>query len=71
MSEQENLQMIKQFWQAFDTLDFDAAGALLHDDYLGEWPQSGERIRGRANFVTIKKLYPDHRHVTIIRLIAT
>ncbi len=71
MSEQDNLKVVESFWQAFDVLDFDAAGALLHDDYLEEWPQSGERIRGRANFVTINKLYPDHWHVTILRMIAT
>jgi len=33
--------------------DFRGAGELLHDEYLLEWPQSGERIRGRDIFVAI------------------
>ena len=32
--------------------------ALLHDDYILEWPQSGERIRGRDNFAAINTNYP-------------
>ena len=42
------------------TNDFKAVGDLLHDDYTLEWPQSGERIRGRANFVAVNENYPAH-----------
>jgi len=38
--------------------DFRAAGAWLHDDYLLDWPQSQERIRGRDNFVAVNEHYP-------------
>lgn len=38
--------------------DFRAAGEILHDDYVLDWPQSGERIRGRQNFVAINEHYP-------------
>ena len=69
MGKQENLQLVERFWQAFDQLDFDAAGKLLHDDYVCIWPQSGERIRGRDNFVTINKQYPEEWQVTILRLL--
>ena len=40
--------------------NFKAAGEFLHDDYVLEWPQSGERIRGRANFVAVNENYPAH-----------
>jgi ketosteroid isomerase-like protein len=54
------------------TNDFQAAGEFLHDDYLLEWPQSGERIRGRDNFVAINTQYPAHGRweFTIQRLLA-
>lgn len=54
------------------TNDFQAAGAFLHDDYLLEWPQSGERIRGRDNFVLINTQYPAHGRweFTVQRLLA-
>ncbi|HLG63782.1 MAG TPA: nuclear transport factor 2 family protein [Ktedonosporobacter sp.] len=70
MSEQENLQIIRNLWKAFDDQNFDAAGELLHRNYVGYWPQTGERIRGRENFVIINKHYPEQWQVTILRLIA-
>jgi ketosteroid isomerase-like protein len=55
-------QVVLQFWRTMQTNDFRRAGELLHDDYTLEWPQSGERIRGRANFVAINENYPAHGH---------
>lgn len=51
-------QVVERFWAVMQTNDFHAAGDLLHDDYVLEWPQSGERIRGRENFVAINMQYP-------------
>jgi ketosteroid isomerase-like protein len=56
----DSKQIIESFWAAMQTNDFKAAGELLHDDYLLEWPQSGERIRGHVNFVAINEKYPAH-----------
>ena len=52
--------------------DFKMAGEFLHDDYTLDWPQSGERIRGRANFVAINENYPAHGRweFTIHRVLA-
>jgi hypothetical protein len=41
-----------------NTNDWRAVGALLHDDYVLVWPQSGERIRGRENFIAVNARYP-------------
>lgn len=57
---QESKQIVEGFWAAMQTNDFKAAGDFLHDDYVLEWPQSGERIRGRANFVAVNEHYPAH-----------
>ena len=69
---EENKQIVERFWATMQTNDFKAAGELLHDDYTLEWPQSGERIRGRANFVAINENYPAHGRwqFTIQRIIA-
>lgn len=53
-----NKQILENFWGTMETNDFYAASRLLHDDYLLEWPQSGERILGRDNFATINTNYP-------------
>jgi hypothetical protein len=36
--------------------DFDS---LVTDDYVEEWPQSGEILRGRTSFVKMLRSYPD------------
>jgi len=65
-------ELVGQFWAAMHANDFAAAGELLHDDFLLDWPQSGERIRGRANFVAVNANYPaaGRWRVTLDRLVA-
>jgi len=57
---QESKKTVAGFWAAMQTNDFKAAAEFLNDDYVLEWPQSGERIRGRANFVAVNVHYPAH-----------
>jgi len=71
MSEQENLQVVEHFWKGFERRDFEATSELLHSDYLGEWPQTGERVRGKSNFVTINQSYPEQWQVTVMRMVAS
>ena len=68
----EQRRIVEHFWAAMQANDWAAAGALLHDDYTLDWPQSGERIRGRDNFVAINASYPaaGRWHFTIHRIIA-
>jgi ketosteroid isomerase-like protein len=58
MSEDTNRQIVERFWQTMNSNDWNAVAALLHDDHVLEWPQSGERVRGRANFVAVNAHYP-------------
>lgn len=51
-------QVLENFWAAMATNDFFKAAEWLHDDFVLEWPQSGERIRGRANFAALNTAYP-------------
>jgi ketosteroid isomerase-like protein len=53
-------EIVREFWETMQTNDFRAAGKLLSDDYIAEWPQSNERIRGRDNFAAINEQYPAH-----------
>lgn len=53
-----NRALVEQFWAAMETNDFSAPGRLLHDDFTLEWPQSGERIRGRDHFAALNHAYP-------------
>lgn len=51
-------RLVEQYWQMMNTNNWQAVGALLHDEYVLDWPQSGERIRGRANFAAVNANYP-------------
>jgi ketosteroid isomerase-like protein len=53
-----NRQVVERFAAALAANDFDAQDALIHDDYVATWPQSGEVIRGRANRRAITEHYP-------------
>ena len=52
------LALVQRFWDTMQTNDFRAVGDLLHDDFVLEWPQSGETVRGRDNFAAINEHYP-------------
>jgi len=51
-------EIIEEFYQRMNTNDFHSAGELLNDNFVLEWPQSKERIRGRANFIAVNEEYP-------------
>ena len=69
---QSSKRVVEQFWEAMQSNDFRAAGDFLHEEYVLEWPQSGERVRGRENFVAINEQYPAHGRweFTIHRILA-
>jgi len=68
MSEPDNRRIVEQFWAAVNAKDWDAHDRLVDDDYVQEWPQSGERIRGKANSRAIKDNYPTGRTPTLRRI---
>ena len=43
-----------------NTNDFQAVGAVLAPDFILEWPQSKERIRGAERFAQMNQAYPAH-----------
>ena len=67
----DSREIIEQFWLRMESNDFYAASELLHDDFTLDWPQSGERIRGKENFAAINTAYPAEGkwHFTINRLL--
>jgi ketosteroid isomerase-like protein len=54
------MDLVKKFWQLMATNDFQSVGSILSDDFVLEWPQSGERIRGRDNYAAMNEQYPAH-----------
>ena len=58
MDERDARQVAEAVWRALGAGDWDAASGLLHNDFVQEWPQSGERIVGRDNAIAINQNFP-------------
>jgi ketosteroid isomerase-like protein len=58
MEDQEAGRVAQALWTAMEAGDWEGAGKIMHDDYVQEWPQSGERIVGRDNAIAINKNFP-------------
>jgi len=50
----------REFWRLMASNDFVAVGRVLAPQFVLEWPQSGERIRGAENFARMNFEYPAH-----------
>jgi len=53
-----NEEVVRRYAQAQIEADFDTLDQLRHPDWLAEWPQSGEVIRGSANMRALMAHYP-------------
>jgi hypothetical protein len=60
---------LMRHWEASDAGDFAAEHAIYHDDALLHYPQSGERIRGRANIQESRTVQPSKKRFTVSRII--
>lgn len=65
--------LVREFWRLMGTNDFGSVGAILSPEFVVEWPQSKERIRGAENFARMNSEYPANGPWTfrINRLVAT
>jgi ketosteroid isomerase-like protein len=64
--------IIQEFWRLMATNDFGSVSGVLSDDFVLEWSQSKERIRGAHNFARMNAEYPAAGawRFTINRLVA-
>ncbi len=52
------VQVARRFWALMAGNDFVAVAEVLADDFVLEWPQSKERIRGAERFARMNAEYP-------------
>jgi ketosteroid isomerase-like protein len=50
--------VVREFWRLMASNDFTSVKAVLATDFVMEWPQSKERIRGAENFARMNSEYP-------------
>jgi hypothetical protein len=59
---------IEEHWKASDLGETDTEHAIYATDAVLEYPQSGERFRGRAKIQAQRGGHPAERHFTVIRI---
>jgi len=59
---------IEQHWRASESGDADAEHAIYAVDAILDYPQSGERFRGRSKIQAQRGGHPAERHFTILRI---
>ena len=52
------VDVVHEFWRLMATNDFHAVGNVLAPDFVLEWPQTKERIRGAERFALMNHEYP-------------
>ena len=69
MSDDEVRAALQRHWDASDVNDFDIEHEIYRDDAVLEYPQSGERIRGRANIQASRAAQPNLKRFTVRRML--
>jgi SnoaL-like domain len=62
---------LQRHWEASDASDFEAEHEIYREDAVLDYPQSGERIRGRRNIQQSRFLQPSKKRFTVRRIIGS
>jgi hypothetical protein len=60
---------LQQHWEASERGDIDAEHAIYAADAILDYPQSGERFKGRSRIQAQRGGHPAERHFTISRIL--
>jgi hypothetical protein len=60
---------IAQHWEASESGDIDTEHAIYAEDAILDYPQSGERFRGRSKIQAQRGGHPAERHFTVLRIL--
>ncbi len=62
---------LDQHWAASDANDFEMEHLIYHEDAVLDYPQSGERTRGRRNIQGQRSGQPSKKRFTVRRIIGS
>ncbi|MFZ0737750.1 MAG: nuclear transport factor 2 family protein [Candidatus Acidiferrales bacterium] len=69
--DQEIRAALDQHWAASDANDFETEHLIYHEDAVLDYPQSGERTRGRINIQNQRASQPNKKRFTVRRIIGS
>jgi hypothetical protein len=67
--DQEIRAALNEHWAASDADDFETEHRIYHEDALLEYPQSGERTRGRCNIQSQRASQPSKKRFAVRRIV--
>ena len=62
---------LDQHWAASDANDFETEHRIYREDAVLDYPQSGERTRGRSNIQNQRASQPNKKRFTVRRIIGS
>jgi ketosteroid isomerase-like protein len=60
---------LERHWAASNANDFDAEHAIYREDAVLDYPQSGERLRGRHNIQASRAAQPNRKRFAVRRIV--
>ena len=69
MDDRELRVLLDRHWAASDANDLEAEHEIYRDDAVLEYPQSGERIRGRLNVQHARAAQPNRKRFAVRRIV--
>jgi len=60
---------LQRHWDASDVSDFEVEHEIYREDAVLDYPQSGERIRGRRHIQESRRVQPNRKRFTVQRMI--
>jgi hypothetical protein len=69
MAENEIREALDRHWAASDANEFELEHDIYRDDAVLEYPQSGERIRGRRNIQASRTVQPNSKRFSVRRIV--
>jgi hypothetical protein len=71
MDDQTVRAALKRHWDASDANELQTEHEIYHNDAVLDYPQSGERIRGRHNIQESRTVQPNKKRFTVRRMIGS
>ena len=71
MADRDVRTALEAHWAASDANDFEQEHKIYKEDAVLEYPQSGERIRGRARIQSSRAAQPNQRRFKVRRILGS
>jgi hypothetical protein len=69
MDDRARFAALQRHWDASDAGNFEAEHDIYSDDAVLDYPQSGERIRGRRNILASRFAQPNRKRFAVRRIL--